>query len=142
MNTFNKYLLVSLIVLIVILLIAYTTDYIELPRIKFNSKSRSRSRSSSDSQSSSQTLSESLEEIASEYMKEYKYNSKPNFKSRQENFSNYLKEENQETKSHNLIESIEPIDSDNFNKQLFIQTEEYQMTEGTGNAIANALANV
>jgi hypothetical protein len=34
------------------------------------------------------------------------------------------------------------IDSDNINKKLFLNTDEYQMTENTNNAISNALRNI
>jgi len=34
------------------------------------------------------------------------------------------------------------IDSDNINKKLFLDTDEYRMTENTNNAISNALRNI
>jgi hypothetical protein len=112
MSTFTNYLIVTLIILILLLTFTYSTDYLQL-----NNLLTQETESSENFSYSSDT----------EYEKEKNIEKSKN----NENINDFLIDNNFAT-----------IDSDNINKQLFLNTDEYQMTENTNNAISNALRNI
>lgn len=61
-----------------------------------------------------------------------------------ESSNSYSNIEYEKKKQQTSINRHNPInlDSENINKQLFNYTEDFQMTENTGNVIANALNNM
>lgn len=129
----TSYLLVVLIALIILLTITYTTDFslpVNLPKI-FDPVESSTSSSS---------------EI--EYEKIKKQTSPPNTKTNpiinfnqppiQQTYP--IIDKTQDTNSFLIDTNFASIDSDIINKHLF--TEDFAMTENTGNVIADALRNL
>ncbi len=149
MTSLTSYLLVILIVLIILLTITYTTDYISLPLTlgcfssgkdlpqmpKFFNR---------DDDSSSSDI-----EHEKKYKQSHKNQSKQLIQSNQSkqlnqsypiNQSYPVNQSNSNTDISNFL--IETNESDNINNKLFSGYDEFQMTETTGNAIADALRNI
>jgi len=138
MTPLTSYLLVILIVLIILLTITYTTDYISIPEFPKFFDREEESSSSSDI----------------EYEKKYKDKHpcplkqlNQQIQSKQLNQSNQQiqsKQLNQQIQSNTDINNflIETNESDNINNRLFSGADDFQMTETTGNAIADALRDI
>jgi hypothetical protein len=130
MTSFTSYLLVILIVLIILLTITYTTDIISIPieMPKFFD-------TSSDSLTSSSSNIE-YEKIKKQQLK----STKPQTQSIKPQTQSIKPQTQSNDISNFLLDNN--FDSDKFDKYIFNQTEEFQMTENASNAIANALANL
>jgi hypothetical protein len=139
MTSLTSYLLVILIVGIILLTITYTTDF-AFPIGSINMGNFFDN--STESSSSCSNI-------------EYEKNIKPQqqLKPNTNQVQNKLSPIQIQSNPGRLQTKEEPIDissflidnnfdSDNINKQLFNYTEDFQMTENTGNAIANALADL
>jgi hypothetical protein len=128
MTSLTSYLLVILIVLIILLTITYTTDYITLPSMpKLFTKY--------DDESSSSDI---------EHEKKHKHrpqqvNQVKQVNQVQQQFQTQQQFQSQTNPNNFLIETNE---SDNINNKLFSGIDDFQMTETTGNAIADALRDI
>jgi hypothetical protein len=135
MTSLTSYLLVILIVGIILLTITYTTDF------SFPIGSINMSNFFDNSSESSSSCSNIEYEKTKKPIQQFKPN--PNQVQNKSTPSSCIspqtKEESNDISSF-LIDNN--FDSDNINKQLFNYTEDFQMTENTGNAIANALADL
>ena len=129
MTSLSSYLLVILIVLIILLTITYTTDYITIPN-KISNFFDSSEPSSPPSPTTSSCSNIEYEKI--------KNNTQPT----KYETTQIVKEDTTDITSFLIDNNFATIDSDNINKQLFNQTEDFQMTENTGNAIADALGKL
>jgi hypothetical protein len=114
MSLFRLSLLVTLIILIILLLVTYTTNYIKIPNF-FNNIN------------DNEILSHSYSDIKNEKPKQKNVENK--------NIDNYLIDTN-----------FTPFDSDDLDRELYgdgnSNINDYQMTETTGKAIAEALKDV
>ncbi len=130
MTSLTSYLLVILIVLIILLTITYTTDYITIPELpKFFDKEDS---SSSDIEHEKKLIKQKPPQSNSI---QQQIKSNPQIQSN----NNYIPNNETTDFSSFLIETNE---SDNINNKLFSGIDDFQMTETTGNAIADALQNI
>jgi hypothetical protein len=138
MTSLTTYLLVILIVGIILLTITYTTDFtlpigpIQISNFFDNS-----------SESSSSSSCPKIEYEKNKQPRQYKpqpknLNPEPRYQQKQQQHQQVDQEPTDI--SNFLIDNS--FDSDNINKQLFNYTEDFQMTENTGNVIADALAGI
>ena len=158
MSTFTNYLIVILIALIILLTFTYSTDYlkINLPYNLLFKKNIETSENYSDEYENYEN-----DQIYENYENNQKHETfqKPSREglrvpSKREEIRVSSKREElivpskmeqypQEDINNFLIDTnFATIESENINKELFIQTDDYQMTENTNNAISNALKNI
>jgi hypothetical protein len=134
MTSLTSYLLVILIVGIILLTITYTTDF-NFPIRPINMGNFFDNSSESSSCSNIEYEKNKKSQQQSQHSKQVQHSKPIAFDS----LSIKTKEEPTDISSF-LIDNN--FDSDNINKQLFNYTEDFQMTENTGNVIANALADL
>jgi hypothetical protein len=152
MSTFTNYLIVILIALIILLTFTYSSDYlhISIPFIQNDESSENLIEEKVD-----EKFDEKVDNINIRNNNFNKIEKTENIKNN--NFNKIEKTENIKNNYYNDLNKVEnaddinnflidtnfgTIDSDNLNKELFLQTDEYQMTENTNNAIYNALQNI
>jgi hypothetical protein len=125
MSTFTNYLIVILIALIILLTFTYSTDYlkIDLPFKKDIETSENSLEYNNQLNQQNHMFKKKIET--------YKIDEIDEKKNENEDINNFLIDTNFTTN-----------DSDHLNNELFIQTDDYQMTENTNNAITNALRNI
>ena len=139
MSTFTNYLIVILIALIILLTFTYSTDY-----LKINLPFKKDIETSENSSEYENKFKKQNNKIYEKFYKDKDIN-------KDEDINNFLIDTNFAT-----------IESENLNKELFIQTDDneiienqiidneitdyqitdYQMTENTNNVITNALRNI
>lgn len=139
MTSVTSYLLVILIVLIILLTITYTTDYISLPPMPKLFRYGDDESSSSDIEHEKKLHSQPH---AHSHCKHHRHQSQPqlNQPQAQPQLSQPNQSQAQPTDISNFL--IETNESDNINNRLFSGADDFQMTETTGNAIADALRNI
>jgi hypothetical protein len=139
MSTFTNYLIVILIALIILLTFTYSSDYLQM-NIPFIQNFES---------------SEHYENYENNEKMVEKTNTKINNLNNLNNSNNLNKvnidnrvdridriDKTDDINNFLIDTNFGTIDSDNLNRDIFLQTEEYQMTENTNNAIFNALQNI
>ena len=142
MTSLTSYLLVILIVGIILLTITYTTDFtlpigsISMGNFFDNSTESSSSCSNIEYEKNKKSIATQPHTNIQVQHRPNRHQTNPN----QQIQPNRHIQEKPTDISNFLIDNN--FDSDNINKQLFNYTEDFQMTETTGNAIADALAGL
>jgi hypothetical protein len=128
MSTFTNYLIVILIALIILLTFTYSTDYLKI-NLPFKK----------DIETSENSLEYNNELKQQNHMFKKKIET---YKIDENKNENKNENENEDINNYLIDTNFATIESDNLNNELFIQTDDYQMTENTNNAITNALRNI
>jgi len=139
MTSLTSYLLVILIVGIILLTITYTTDF-SFPIGPINMGNFFDNSTESSSSCSNIEYEKNIKSLQQHKPNKNQVQNKLSTTKVQSNPDRLETKEEPIDISNFLIDNN--FDSDNINKQLFNYTEDFQMTENTGNAIANALADL
>lgn len=113
MLTFTNYLIVILILLVVLLGFIYTTDYFEINNLFRQNLQTTEITETTEATEATETEISILPSPLTN------------------NYDSFLIDNNYAT-----------LDSENINNALFINSDEYQITENANNAITNALKNI